>query len=357
MDITKRRLRQSIVAAGILIGMVLSSTAAAPCGTKAPYARPEQSARQTGDALPAGVTPGFGFMALFSATGHGPDLNAFKRDIDTIAANGQKWVRMGIVGWEVMGVWGDREIYWSEEALRKYDEAIDYAKAKGLLIYLVLADADNNPDTALSDYKATVKEYWEVMARRYARKVAVWQVYNESDTSHFRLLTEPVRTLTASYLRDLASMLGIARAAVKAVNPEVLVTTTSTGWPMSDATQNRWQRYFDGIHAQLDVISLNVYPADRFSEIQKLPVRIADAERRYKKPVIVSEVGLQVAGKWDEEDQRLFVPAAIAAAKKVKPLAIIVYQLRDEGNNSFGLLHDNWAPRPGFPAAISVMKY
>ena len=111
-------------------------------------------------------------------------------------------------------------------------------------------------------------------------------------------------------------MLKIARDSVKAVNPNILVTTNSTGWPMSDAAQSRWQQYFDGIHANLDVISLDTYPADNLTEIQKLPIRIADIERRYGKPVIVAELGLQVAGKWTSEDQAQFVPAAIEAAKE-----------------------------------------
>jgi arabinogalactan endo-1,4-beta-galactosidase len=107
----------------------------------------------------------------------------------------------------------------------------------------------------------------------------------------------------------------------------------------------------------LDVISVDTYPADNLTEIQKLPIRIADIERRYGKPVIVAEVGLQVAGKWTSEDQARFVPAAIEAAKEAAPLAIIVYQLRDEGRNSFGLIQENRTPRASFPASIRVMKY
>jgi hypothetical protein len=347
------------VAAAIVVSTLATSTAAIPTKVET-VSQANSSATQIelGGVEPPSFSPGFGFMVSFSATGHGPGLDDFRQDIDTLVAHGQTWVRMGIIGWEVMGVrGGTRTIQWSESALRQYDAAVDYAYSKGLLIYLVLADAANDPAITFSDYKAIIKDYWDTVAERYAKKVAVWQVYNESDFTHFRLVTQPVTRLTDSYLQDLASVLKIARDSVKAVNPRVLVTTNSTGWPMSDATQARWERYFDGIEANLDVISLDTYPADNLAEIQKLPMRIADAKRRYGKPVIVAEVGLQVAGAWTAEDQSQFVPAAIEAAKEAVPLAIIVYQLRDEGDNSFGLILENRTLRPAFPASIRAMEY
>jgi hypothetical protein len=66
---------------------------------------------------------------------------------------------------------------------------------------------------------------------------------------------------------------------------------------------------------------------------------------------------LQVAGKWTSEDQAQFVPAAIETAKEAAPLAIIVYQLRDEGKNSFGLIKEDRTHRAAFSASIRAMKY
>lgn len=359
MDGIRQSPRVLTAVAAIFVSLLVTNTAAAPIKA-IPGPEPISAGVQTAQVGPEPLSPspGFGFMVSFSATGHGPGLDDFRKDIDTLVANGQKWVRLGIIGWEVMAVRdGSRTVHWSENALKQYDAAVDYAYSKGLLIHLVLADAANDPSTSFSDYKAIIKEYWNGIAERYARKVAVWQVYNESDTSHFRLVTQPVTRITESYLQDLASVLKIARDSVKAVNPKALVTTNSTGWPMSDATQDRWHRYFDGIQAHLDAISLDLYPADNLAEIQKLPIRIADAKRRYGKPVIVAEIGLQVAGSWTAKDQSQFVPAAIEALKEAKPLAIIVYQLRDEGDNSFGLILENRTPRPAFSAAIRAMQY
>ena len=348
--------RMLTVAAAVVVILLATSTAAAPIRTVPASAGAAPQIQLIGPG--AALSPGFGFMVSFSATGHGPGLEDFRKDIDLLVANRQKWVRLGIIGWEVMAVrGGPRSIHWSEAALRMYDEAVDYAYSKGLQIHLVLADGANDPSTTFADYKAIMQEYWSAIAGRYAKKVTVVQVYNESDSSHFRLVTQPVTRITDRYLQELASVLKIARDSVKAVNPNILVTTNTTGWPMSDAAQSRWHQYFDGIHANLDVISLDTYPADNLTEIQKLPIRIADIERRYGKPVIVAEVGLQVAGKWTSEDQARFVPAAIEAAKEAAPLAIIVYQLRDEGKNSFGLIQENRTPRASFPASIRVMKY
>jgi Glycosyl hydrolase family 53 len=347
------------VAAAILAAVATSLTAASPPGFSGPQRPADHRYVLWNDSERAEVArrPGFGFHVLFSATGNGPSLGDFKKDIDIVVASGQKWVRFGIVGWEVMGVWGERQIHWNEKALKKYDAAINYAYSKGLSIDLITADADNNPQTSFSDYVKTLRQYWRTLAMRYAKKIAVWQVYSESDTSHFRFLTLPIHILSLPYLEQLAFMLKVAREEVRAANPNVLVTTTGTGWPMNDATQEKWHRYFDQISQSLDAISLDMYPADNSTEIQSLPSRIKDIRRRYRKPVIIAEVGLQVAGKWSAEDQRLFVPAAIAAAKKAMPLAIIVYQLRDGRDSSFGLLKQNRQRRPSFPAAIGVMRY
>jgi hypothetical protein len=352
-----RRYRLAIL---ILVVVATSITAAAPSNGGNTSGSMTAESSLVGPAISGaeGLTPGFGFMVLFSTSGNGPSLDNFKKDIDLLAANGQKWVRLGIVGWDIMEVSDPgRTILWDEEALKQYDSAIDYVNSKGLAIHLITADADNNPSTSFDDYKVTLRQFWDTLARRFANKVDVWQVYSESDTAHFRLLSQPVEDITPEYLSDLGSMLAIARTSIKAVNPHVLLTTTSTGWPMSDERQDRWQKYFDGISQYLDVISLDVYPADSFIEIEMLPKRINDTKLRYGKPVIISEVGLQVAGKWTSEDQRLFLSAAIEAAKRAMPLAIIVYQLRDDGGNAFGLIKENGVPRPSFTAAMQVMKY
>ncbi len=351
------RLRRASLSALVLVLVGTSVTAAAPqAGVgSAPVSK---SAASFNPNTPHDALSGFGFMVLFSTSGNGSTLSDFKKDVDLLVAHGQKWVRFGIVGWEVMAVFGpDREIYWDEQALSQYDEAIDYMHSKGLNILLITADADNNPRTAFEDYKVTLKTFWEVLARRYAAKVKIWQVYSEADTSHFRLLDQRLENPSDDYLADLGSMLAIARHAIKGANSSVLITTTSTGWPMSDASQRRWERYFDAIVPFLDVVSLDVYPADNQSEIAKLPLRINDMKNRYQKPVVIAEVGLQVAGKWTAEDQQIFVPAAIEAAKQAAPLAIIVYQLRDEGDNHFGLIKQDWTHRPAFKSAIQVMRY
>lgn len=361
MRIRIQRWRRLSLAALILVFFATSVVAAEPFGSGS-YSAGAQAAKDS-RAGPAGTgvdahEPGFGFMVLFSTSGEGPGLEDFKKDIDILAENGQQWVRMGIVGWEIMEVWGhERNILWDEPALKEYEAAIDYANSKGLSIFLITADADNNPDTAFDDYKVTLRQFWDTLARRFADKVDVWQVYSESDSAHFRLLSEPIEDITPEYLSDLGSMLAIARESIKAANPEVLLTTTTMGWPMSDEIQDRWHEYFDGISQHLDVISLDVYPADDEEEIELLPVRINETKRRYGKPVIIAEIGLQVAGQWTTEDQRIFVPAAIEAAKKAVPLAIIVFQLRDEGTNAFGLIRENRVPRPSFSAAIDVMRY
>lgn len=286
-------------------------------------------------------------------------LNGFKRDVDTLVRNDQEWIRFGITGWEVVEDWGNAEtMEWNEDALRGYEEAIDYARSKGLSIYLVTADGHMGLDASSAQYRTMMDQYWSVLADRFADDVAVWQIYNEVDAGHYSKSTGFKGRLSGEYLSGLETMLDIGRDAIKGANPDTLITTNTMGWPMSNDTESRWVRFFDAVESSLDVIALDVYPVHYKEEIAKLDARVDRMKERYDKPVIIAEVGLQTCQEcWSEEDQGTFVSAAIRSLAQADPMAVIVYEFRDEkGDTGFGVLRPDWSGKSGFDQIIASMQ-
>ncbi|GAB3252890.1 hypothetical protein GCM10027562_13690 [Arthrobacter pigmenti] len=309
---------------------------------------------------PKAANTEYGFTVSFLPVDDSTNkLAGFKRDVDALVRNDQEWIRFGITGWEVVADWGDaKSMEWNEDALRGYEEAIDYARSKGLSVYLVTADGHMGLDASSAEYRAMMDEYWSVLADRFADDAAVWQLYNEVDAGHYSRSTGFNGRLSEGYLSGLETMLGIGRDAIKSANPDTLVTTNTMGWPMSNDTEQRWVRFFDAIESTLDVIAIDVYPVHYTGEIAKLDARVERMKERYDKPVIVAELGLQTCQEcWSEEDQGTYVAAAVQSLAQADPMAVIVYEFRDEkGDTGFGVLRSDWSGKSGFDSIIASMR-
>lgn len=303
---------------------------------------------------------GYGFTVSFLPVDKSTNkLAGFKRDVDTLVRNDQEWIRFGITGWEVVDNWGGADtMKWNEDALEGYGKAIAYARSKGLSVYLITADGHMGLDASSAQYRAIMDEYWSVLADRYADDVAVWQLYNEVDAGHYSRWTVFNGRLSEEYLSGLKTMLNIGRDAIKSANPDTMVTTNTMGWPMENATEKRWIRFFDAIESTLDVIAIDVYPTHYTGEIAKLEARTERMKERYDKPVIIAEVGLQTCPEcWSEEEQGRYVAAAVQSLAQANPMAIIVYEFRDEkGDTGFGVLRSNWSKKSGFDSIIASMR-
>lgn len=302
----------------------------------------------------------YGFTVSFLPVDNSTNkLAGFKRDVDSLVENGQEWIRFGITGWEVVDHWGNaKTMEWNEQALAGYEDAIAYARSKGLSIYLVTADGHMGLDASSAEYRAMMGQYWSVLAERFADDVAVWQLYNEVDAGHYSKSTVFKGRLSGEYLSGLETMLDIGRDAVKSENPDTMITTNTMGWPMENATEKRWVRFFDAVESTLDVIAIDVYPTHYTGEIAKLDARVERMKKRYDKPVIIAEVGLQTCPEcWSEEDQGNYVSAAIESLAQADPMAVIVYEFRDEkGDTGFGVLRSDWSGKSGFDTIIASMR-
>ena len=308
----------------------------------------------------------YGFNTFVMVQDPLQDLERFKADAEDAVAHNQQWIRTGIASWEIAPSGDTRHIDWNYTNLAIYDEAISYAKQKGLKIYLITSGAPDwtsfwGNNYSYSNYKKVSNIYWKFLATRYQGKITVWQVFNEADYTHYRYFT-PITTLTSSYLNELKGLLAAARTTIRTIDPAILITTNTAGWPMSDAIQTRWFKYFDAQKINLDVITVDVYPVDNVAEIEKLDDRVTAMKNRYLKPVIIGEIGIQTCTTcWTEEDQQIYIPMAVNQLKQANPMAIFVYQMRDRGidptssEGTYGIKYNDGTPKQGYEAVLGAM--
>lgn len=308
----------------------------------------------------------FGFNSGANPDDFASDYPRYQADVDAIAAHGSQWVRFGVNSGAVISGGDETSITWDETALGRYDDQITYARSKGLQVYLVLSGA---PDYAAgytsAQYLSITQVYWSFLVDRWATQVGVWQLFNESNGSHFQTFESLDAGFPSGYLTRLAALLAAGRTIVKAANPAALVTTAAEGFPMNDAMQTNWQTYFDAIATPLDIIGLHMYPQDNATEIAAMGTRAAAMRARYGKPVAVSEFGMPTspAGGFTEANQATYLPQQITSLKAGQVAYILLYEMRDQAQDisadaelSFGIRRYNRTGKSGLATIMNAMR-
>lgn len=310
----------------------------------------------------------FGFNSGVGPAGTEVDITKFKADIDLMAANGCQWVRFGIAPNEVTSGGTPTSVTPNEAGLAMNDEAIDYARSKGINLYLNISKPDSYADGyTFANFRTALNAYWSLLINRWGGKVAVWQLFNESNGSDYQTGESiPLGTHTpgSPYLTQLATLLSDGRALVKAANPGALVTTDAEGFPVDDEMQTEWEVYFDMLAAHLDIIGLHMYPVDNAAAIATVSDRITAMRTRYGKPVAYSEFGIPTAsgGDYTEGDQQTFLPQQIAEAKAGLGKIIMPYEFRDQSATitdpemAYGIRRNNGTNKSGYTAIMNAMR-
>ncbi len=310
----------------------------------------------------------FGFNTHLNAAGSAGyvenlNLDFFKRTVDDLANHNQKWIRINIAPWEAAVSENAGIISWNQDAMLKYDEAVNYAKSKGLKILLVTSV----PDYALSysdqDYTQATARFHSELANRYKGKIDIWQIYNEPDAHHFkgyRLITSS--EVTTEYLDSLKTNFAASRDAIKQIDPNVKFTSNVTGFPLTTETFNNWQKFFGAIASELDIISLDIYTQNQ-SDISLLKNAVGSVLVSYNKPVLIAETGAPTAdGRFTEANQADLMVATINELKSTNPLAIIFYEYADtipdtnKTESSFGIVNAQGTPKSSYEPIMAAMQ-
>lgn len=316
----------------------------------------------------AGKPTEYGFtthLYLDTKEGEVLTLDKFKEGVDILQRNNQKWLRFNIWDWETAPTGTPDSIGWNEENLALFDEAVDYANERGLKINLVTNVPNFAKDYSHEDYKKVTENYYSFLANRYKDKVSSWQIFNEPNIHSFRDYSFKPSQLTQEYVDDLTEVVSVANKAIKDKDPDALTTVNLSHWVGHGADIRREGiKLFDPLAPHIDQITLDLYPDDNVLEIKNYPGYVLYFRNRYKKDVVIGELGLPTDGyRFDEGDQAKYVTMALDELQGglYKPSAILLYQLINETTqqgvqNNFGFITADGRPKEAFSQVIERMQ-
>lgn len=277
------------------------------------------------------------------------ELPRFLQDVEIVRDLEMGWVRFAVLATEVVASWGAEGAAprMNEAGLRALDEAVTAARTLGLRILLVTVDVWKHPASGQTAFLSKMRHYWGAIARRVGDRVDVWQVFNEADNTHYRDDSD-VSPADAGYMAQLAQAVGAARDSVRAVAPDVRVTTNLYGYPVDEEMVRRWDLGIAALDPVVDVITLDAYPQLSTTGTERLVDYLATAQQRTGKAVLVGEIGLQTCrGCFSEGDQRRAYELYLAHLADSVAEAVLFYELRDiEGQ--FGVLTSGGGAKPAF---------
>lgn len=276
------------------------------------------------------------------------DGRNFWADLSRIQDLGASWIRFSIDFNDVFDGWdATKRIVWDSRVLSLYDRAFDAVEKAGLSVcFLTVSGITGLND---DDYLDVMETYWNGIAHRYGDRTRVWQVFNEANGVDFMDASSIPRDGYGRYLNRLRTALGVARRAIHARSPGVLVTTNAGGFPVDDAMEAGWVRFFDGISDQLDLLSVDPYPQFHAQKIASIPGRLKRVSRRFHKPIAVAEFGLQTGpGLYTQAQQTSALTGMLETLTTSVIEHAMVYRLRDDGaagDDGFGIYEIDGTPK------------
>lgn len=311
----------------------------------------------------------YGFNAHVHAVLDSPTdnmtLNNFKKGVDILASNNLDIVRLDLRAKEITGMGNSPfEVRFNDNILI-YDEAIRYAKDKGLNVFLVTNLPEFAANYSNSDYQKVTADFYTKLISRYSDKLGeedVIQVFNEPNKHSYRDHAEMNLPLSSTYLRELSETIETAGRSIKSINNKVLVTTNLSYWVgRNEDLLEFGPVFFDEING-IDVISLNLFPDHNEHEIARLPEYIRFFSERYQKPVYLAEIGLPTL-VFTQSNQADSLDKSIDVLQKgeVRPAGIIVHELFDvtssfkDSEKTFGIYYSNGTPKQSALPVINAM--
>src|SRR5260221_3559611 len=277
-------------------------------------------------------------------------INDFKTNIDLLAANNQKWIRFDFTQIaEVEHPNTNLNITWNEPNLQIYDQATIYAKQKGLKIFGVFSIPLGNPDpgpVTLDNSQLTTisQNYYTTLANRFGTKIDLWQVFDKADCYDYQNPAS-FAVLSPGYLSNLNSLITTSRTAIRNVISGADVTTTACGNAFDQTYKDRVTTYFDALNANLDAVSLDVYPNNTnvtsiTDSTTGLGNFISTLTSRYSKTVAISELGVCTSTTqsdidlgYTEQGQKDMIMSIINSVKSSHPSVLAIYEMQDEKCN------------------------
>lgn len=320
-------------------------------------AQPEPMLKTTSQPKPNDDTFGF----LVSTPGHTP-LSKVKRDIDKVISLGGSWIRIAIPAGRVVKSWGYTTsdiTTLHDRYTREVEAALVYARQRDLKICIMTVNGGGIEVMPDDFYEKKIREYWELCARRFARYVSMWQVYNEPNGWHYRKFHDVAEKDIPAYLGDLAEKFQHAGELIHRENSTVMVTTNLGGWPLDQRAKSNWQQTFDVVAPHLDLLTVDLYPDLWDEAIDGMADDLLYLKNRYGKDVAVGEIGLPTQptdgspGGYTVAEQATAYRKYIRVLKESVSIGNFFFNLHDdvpppgEGDPFyFGVFYADGSPKP-----------
>ena len=268
--------------------------------------------------------------------------NAAAQKIKTMGA---EWAREEF-NWQTLNPRRGRyDLANADQAVATYQR--NGVKVLGMIAYSSLWGSSNpRAGTDAQFYKPNIndwKNYISVLVHRYGYYVKDWEIWNEPDAmwKPGPNADEYRETLIAAY------------DTIKSIDPSAKVGTGGTayfdtGFISSVLDNGGWE------HA--DAVSVHYYPGvgPESSPGDTLRGNLQDLvyntliPRGGGKEIWITEMGWE-SSKIGEEAQGEVISRAVILARMTNEVTkIIIYNLRDESGNSYGLMKNNFTPKPAY---------
>lgn len=262
-----------------------------------------------------------------------------------IKSMGAEWAREEF-NWQTLNPRRNRYDWANaDQAVRTYKQ--NGVKVVGMIAYSSLWGSSRpEAGTDAQFYKPNItywKQYVETLVRRYGWYVKDWEVWNEPN-AFWKPSPSP---------EEYREVLIAAYDSIKSVDASAKVASGGTTYIDGDYIS----RYLnDGGWEHLDAISVHYYsgvgpesdPNNKLrDELSKLVYNIM-IPRGGGKEIWITEMGWQ-SGQIGEEAQGQVISRAIILARTINEVGkIMIYNLRDESGNSYGLMRNNLIPKPAY---------
>jgi hypothetical protein len=315
----------------------------------------------------------------------GVDRAEASRQLDRAKASGARMVRVD-VGWASVEHAGRGR--WSRWYLSRLDHVVAAARARGVRPLLTVFGTPCWASTAPSRLRQGCRgAWWErgvdryaprrpgdyaralgFLARRYGRRVAAWEVWNEPNQTAFLVAREPARAYAA-----------LLRAAYRAIK-RADRSATVVGGALAEADHRFTDRVLSlGAARSFDAWSVHPYSGDRspldpgaprdreHSFVRGVPaVRQVLVRHRRPRPLWLTELGWSTASARggatyangvDTQTQARYLTEAFAQVRAWRYVRVAIwYALNDTSGDgadllgNYGLLRADGSAKPSFDA-------
>jgi len=262
-----------------------------------------------------------------------------------IKAMGAEWAREEF-NWQTLNPRRGRyDLANADQAVATYRR--NGVKVLGMIAYSSLWGSSHpEAGTDAQFYKPNIndwKNYVGMLVRRYGSYVKDWEIWNEPN-AFWKPSPSP---------EEYREVLIAAYDTIKSIDPSARVGSGGTTYIDGDYISRFLS---DGGWEHLDAISIHYYPGvgpesdpnnKLRDELSKLVYNIM-IPRGGGKEIWITEMGWQ-SGTIGQEAQGEVISRAVILARTINEVGkIMVYNLRDEKGNSYGLMTNNFTPKPAY---------